>query len=50
MSQIVKKTLWSQSILRDMRSKHFFSSGLRLTWQVKRLRFTGGALAYKDKR
>jgi hypothetical protein len=31
--------------LREMRSKHFFSSGLVFTWQVKRLSFAGGRLA-----
>lgn len=31
--------------LREMRSKHFFSSGLVFTWQVSRLSFAGGRLA-----
>lgn len=38
-----------KSLLRDIRSKHFFSSGLHFTWQVKRFRFAGGALACKKK-
>lgn len=29
-----------------MRSKHFFSSGFVFTWQVNRLSFAGGRLAY----
>ncbi len=37
-------------ILRDIRSKHFFSSGLHFTWQVKRFRFAGGTLGCKKKR
>lgn len=41
-------SLWSkiwETNLREIRSKHFFSSGLVFTWQVNRLSFAGGRLA-----
>lgn len=41
-------SLWrgiSEGALREIRSKHFFSSGLVFTWQVSRLSFAGGRLA-----
>ena len=32
---------------RENRSKLFFSSGFRLTWQVRRLSLAGGALGWQ---
>lgn len=42
-------SIW-QTHLREIRSKHFFSSGLVFTWQVNRLSFAGGRLACLKKK